>query len=117
MLLGLGTTLQVGFPPLQEAGCDVVCVCAVAAHHQPGWCQMLPRRWCLCTHSQCPQGECSGMLAYGHICLRGGSCGEEWHRPVSFGCLLLNGDPVSRFRQMQPCELGLHGCHRSCWQA
>lgn len=67
----------------------------VAAHHQPGWCQMLPRCWCLCTCSQRPRGGCSGMLAHGHIRLRGGRCGEEWCQPVSFGSFLLNWDPVS----------------------
>lgn len=95
MLLGLGTMLQVGFPPSQEVGCDVALVRAVAAHHQPGWCQMLPQRWCLHTRSECPWGGCSGMLARGHVSLRGGRCGEEWRWPVSFGSLLLNGDPVS----------------------
>lgn len=47
MPLGLGTVLQVGFPPLQEVGCGAARARAVAAHQQPGWCQMLLLRWYL----------------------------------------------------------------------
>lgn len=79
MPLGLGTTSQ-------EAGCDVVRARAVAAHHQPGWCQMLPRHWCPRTRSQHPRGGCSGMWAHGHACLRRGGGVER--NGVSLSCLV-----------------------------
>ena len=108
MPLGLGTTLQVGFPPSQEEGCDVARACAVAAHHQPGWCRMLPRRLCLHTRSQHPWGGHSGMLDHGHIYLRGGRRGDKQRQPVLLGSLHPNWGLVST----SPCS---GRCSRVSW--
>lgn len=117
--LGLGAMLQVGVLPSQEVGCDAAHARAVAAHHQPGWCQMLPHHGCLCICSQCLQGRCSGvLLARGHT-LEGR---RLWGGRASacllwFASELRSGFHGSRFRQLQPHELGLQGCCGSCWQA